>query len=45
MRVHLKRAKLSYHRTSRSLTHKQDPAQVAKHTAAMEGLEKRGRRA
>src|SRR3954453_6808528 len=29
MRVHLKRARLSSHRTSRSLTHKQDPRQVA----------------
>ena len=42
MRVHLKRAKLSYHRTSRSLTHKQDPAQVAERTATLAGLEKRG---
>jgi transposase len=45
MRVHLKRAKLSYQRTSRSLTHKQDPQQVAERTATLEGLEKRGRRA
>ncbi len=45
MRVHLKRAKLSYQRTSRSLTHKQDPQQVAERTATLEGLEKRGRKA
>jgi transposase len=44
-RGHLKRAKLSYQRTSRSLTHKQDPQQVAERTATLEGLEKRGRRA
>ncbi len=42
MRVHLKRAKLSYQRTSRSLTHKQDPQQVAERTATLEALEKKG---
>jgi len=45
MRVHLKRARLSYHRTSRSLAHKRDPRQVAEHTATLAGLEKRGRTA
>ncbi len=45
MRVHLKRARLSYQRTSRSLTHKQAPQQVAECTATLEGLEKRGRKA
>ena len=45
MRVHLKRAKLSYQRTSRSLTHKQDPQQVAARAATLAGLEKRGREA
>jgi transposase len=43
MRVHLKRARLSYHRTSRSLAHKQDPEQVAARTATLEELEKGGR--
>lgn len=45
VRVHLKRARLSYQRTSRSLAHKQDPQQVAERTATLEGLEKGGRRA
>jgi transposase len=45
LRVHLKRARRSYHRTSRSLTHKQDPQQVAEHTATLAELEKRGREA
>jgi len=42
VRVHLKRAQLSYQRTSRSLRHKQDPTQVAARTAALEGLQKKG---
>ncbi|MDP9310551.1 MAG: helix-turn-helix domain-containing protein [Chloroflexota bacterium] len=42
MRVHLKRAKLSYQRTSRSLKHKQRPEQVAERKAQLEALEKRG---
>jgi transposase len=42
MRVHLKRAKLSYQRTSRSLKHKQKPEEVAERTAQLEELEKRG---
>src|SRR3954454_2128721 len=45
MRMHLKRAKLSYQRTSRSLTHKQDPQQVAEGAATIEELGKRGRTA
>jgi len=41
MRVHLKRAKLSYQRTSRSLRHKQQPEQVAERKAQLEALEKK----
>ena len=36
----LKRAKLSYKRTQRSLRHKQDPAQVAEKRADLQTLEK-----
>ncbi len=43
MRVHLKRAKRSYQRTSRSLKHKQDPQQVAERKATLEVLAKKGR--
>ena len=42
MRVHLKRANLSYQRTARSLKHKQQPAEVAAHKAQLEELEKKG---
>ncbi len=42
MRVHLKRAKLSYQRTSRSLKHKQKPEEVAERKAQLEALEKKG---
>ena len=42
MRVHLKRAKLSYQRTSRTLKHKQKPEEVTARTAQLEELEKRG---
>lgn len=42
MRVHLRRAKLSYQRTSRSLKHKQQPADVAARKEQLAGLEKRG---
>ncbi len=45
MRVHLRRAKLSYQRTSRSLKHKQRPADVAERKAQLAGLGKRGPRA
>lgn len=44
MRVHLKRAKLSYQRTSRSLHHKQKPEEVAKRKSQLDELEKRGPR-
>ena len=42
MRVHLKRGKLSYQRTARSLRHKQHPEQVAARKAELEALEKKG---
>ncbi len=42
LRVHLKRAKLSYQRTSRTLKHKQDPDEVAERKATLEALEKKG---
>jgi len=42
MRVHLKRANLSYQRTSRSLHHKQKPEDVAKRKDQLHELEKRG---
>jgi transposase len=42
MRVHLKRAKLSYQRTARSLKHKQKPEEVAERKAVLEDLEKKG---
>ncbi len=41
MRVHLKRAKLSYQRTARSLKHKQQPAEVAARKAELAALEKK----
>jgi transposase len=44
MRVHLKRAKLSYQRTSRSLKHKQKPEEVAQRKDQLDELEKRGSR-
>ena len=44
LRMHLKRAQLTYQRTSRSLRHKQDPAQVAARTAELEALQKGGTR-
>jgi transposase len=43
LRVHLKRANLSYQRTSRSLRHKQDPDAVAAKRAELDALEKKGR--
>ena len=45
MRVQLKRAKLSYQRTSRSLRHKQKPQEVAERKDQLEQLEKKGPRA
>ncbi len=44
LRVHLKRAKLSWQRTSRTLKHKQDPAEVAERSATLEALAKKGLR-
>ena len=41
VRVHLRRAKISWQRTSRTLTHKQDPAEVAERQALLEECEKR----
>lgn len=42
LRIHLKRAKLSYKRTSRSLRHKQKPDEVAEKEAQIQALEKKG---
>ena len=42
LRVHLKRAKISWQRTSRTLKHKQDPDEVAARQAVLEDLEKKG---
>ena len=43
LRVHLRRAKISWQRTSRTLKHKQDPDEVAERQAVLEDLEKKGR--
>jgi putative transposase len=43
LRVHLRRANVSWQRTSRSLTHKQDPVEVAARQAELTKLEKKGR--
>jgi transposase len=42
LRIHLKRAKLSYKRTSRSLRHKQKPDEVAEKEALLQALKKKG---
>ena len=42
LRVHLRRAKISWQRTSRTLKHKQDPAEVAERQAVLEESKKRG---
>jgi putative transposase len=42
LRVHLRRATISWQRTSRSLKHKQDPAEVAARQAVLDDLEKKG---
>jgi transposase len=42
MRVHLRRAHLSYQRTSRSLKHKQKPEEVARRKEQLDELETRG---
>jgi len=44
VRVHLRRAGLSYHRTSRRLTHKQDPGAVAAFQATAAASKKKPRR-
>jgi transposase len=43
LRVHLRRAKISWQRTSRSLKHKQDPREVAARQAVLDDLEKKPR--
>ncbi|HSH80868.1 MAG TPA: helix-turn-helix domain-containing protein [Herpetosiphonaceae bacterium] len=43
LRVHLRRAKLSWQRTSRSLNHKQDPSEVAERKIELTEHEKKGR--
>lgn len=45
LRVHLKRAQITWQRTSRSLRHKQDPAEVAARQAVLTDLEKKPRTA
>jgi putative transposase len=42
VRRHLRRAGLSWQRTSRSLKHKQDPTEVAERQAVLDDLAKRG---
>ena len=42
LRIHLRRAKISWQRTSRTLKHKQDPAEVAEREAVLSGLAKTG---
>jgi putative transposase len=43
LRRHLRRARISWQRTSRTLRHKQDPDEVAARQAMLDDLEKRGR--
>jgi transposase len=45
LRVHLRRAKISWQRTSRSLKHKQDPDEVAQRQAVLTDLAKKGMQA
>ena len=45
LRRHLRRATISWQRTSRTLRHKQDPAEVAERQAVLTDLEKKRRRA
>ena len=42
LRIPLNRAKRSYHRTSRTVKHKQKPAEVIENQAAIEDVEKQG---
>jgi transposase len=41
-RIHLRRARISWQRTSRTLRHKQDPAEVAEREAVLTDLAKKG---
>jgi transposase len=41
LRVHLRRAQISWQRTSRTLRHKQDPQEVAERQAVLDDLEKK----
>ena len=43
LRIHLRRARISWQRTSRTLRHKQDPAEVAEREAVLTDLAKKGR--
>jgi transposase len=45
VRIHLRRAGISWQRTSRTLRHKQDPAEVAERRAVLDALEKKATRA
>jgi transposase len=42
VRIHLRRARISWQRTSRTLRHKQDPDEVAEREAVLGDLAKRG---
>jgi transposase len=42
LRIHLRRAKISWQRTSRTLKHKQDPAEVAEREAVLTDHAKKG---
>ncbi len=42
LRIHLRRAKISWQRTSRTLRHKQDPREVTARHAELADLEKKG---
>ena len=42
LRIHLRRARISWQRTSRTLRHKQDPAEVAERQAVLDDLAKKG---
>lgn len=42
VRIHLRRVGISWQRTSRTLQHKQDPAEVAERRTMLQDLEKKG---
>src|SRR5947209_17426422 len=44
VRIHLRRAKISWQRTSRTLRHKQDPDEVAERAAVLADRAKKGKR-